>query len=196
MALLTLSDEVYEKSDPRWINARTLRALALSYKQQHADVVKLLEPLQADMLRRADASSIEGLMSLSSSMAQLEGRAEPALILQRDITVAAMKNAQADPRSALAAIIAEADHFASVHRFKESLERAESALAFWKERALPLTSGMLRLHAVSAIASSPGDVARASAYENDRVVGTVVHATPSRHRWFVACWSYIVSLPV
>ena len=43
-ALLPLSDQLYEPSDPRWISARHLRALALMEKGDFAGAVALLEP--------------------------------------------------------------------------------------------------------------------------------------------------------
>ncbi len=197
-ALIPLSEQLYEPSDPRWIGARHLRALALMEKGEFANAVALLEPMQDALMRRDDALGIEALLALARAISERGGRVEEALALQREITALAMKDAQAHPRSAMQALIAEANHLAALHRFKESLERSEIALAFWKAQALPLSNEVLQLHgSIGDSASSLGDAARGeAAYREAIALSERLYKRPHQDTaWFVGVLgSYLVAL--
>ncbi len=197
-ALLVLSDQLYESSDSRWISARHLRALSRIDRAEFAEATTLLEPLQDDLLRRGDTLGVEALLTLARAMSEQGGRVDQALVLQREITALAMKDAHAHPRSALQAMIAEANHFGGLHRYKESLERSERALTFWKSRALPLSSEVLWLHAsIGNSASALGDAVRGEAAYRDAIaLSERLYKRPHQATaWFVGLLgSYLVAL--
>ncbi|MEO8012228.1 MAG: tetratricopeptide repeat protein, partial [Dokdonella sp.] len=197
-ALLPMSDELYEQTDPRWIRARSLHALALLDDRHPAQVVQLLEPLREDLLRRGGAPAIEVLLTLSNAMSQQGAGSEEVLALQREVSELAMRDAQSDPRSAFQALISEAEHLAALHRFKESVQRAEFALEFQKANSLPLSKELVRLHgSIGNSASSLGDVARGeAAYREAIALSERMYGRPHRDTaWFVGLLgSYLVSL--
>jgi eukaryotic-like serine/threonine-protein kinase len=197
-ALLLLNDDLYKKTDPRWISARQLRASALYDGTQYAETVALLEPMRDALLQRGDALAIEVLQILIEAMSHQGGRIEEALTLQRQVRALAMQDAQAHPRSTLKALIAEADLLGNLSRFKEALERGEIALAFWKARNLPADDEVLWLHSnIANSAMSLGDTVRAEAgYREAITLSEQLHKRPHQDTaWFVGLLgSYLVWL--
>jgi eukaryotic-like serine/threonine-protein kinase len=186
--LLLLNDTLYDRSDPRWISARQLRASALYDSGQYAEAVALLESIRADLVQRGDALSLEVLQVLARSMSHQDGRLEEALNLQREIRALAMQRAQSDSPSTLRALIAEADLLGTLMRPKESLERAEIALAFWKAQKLPANDEVLWLH--SNIANSAGLLGYAArgetAHREAIALSERLHKRPHQDTaWFV-----------
>ncbi len=197
-ALMLLNDNLYETTDPQWINARQLRASALYDSGQYAAAVALLEPMRDGLLQRGDPLAIEALQILASALAKQVGRAEDALDLQREIRALAMQNAQAHPRSTLKTLIAEADLLSMLHRSNEGLERGEIALTFWKDQNLPADDEVLWLHSnIANSANSLGDTVRAeAAYREAITLSKHLHGRPHQDTaWFVGLLgSYLVSL--
>ena len=160
-ALLKLGNNLYQQSDPRWISAQQLRASALFDSAQYAESIAQLEPIRAALLQRGDALALDVLQVLARAMSHQAGREEEALTLQRQIRALAMQTAQTDPRSTLKSLIAEADLLGSLNRPKESLQRGEIALAFWKAQNLPADEEVLWLHSnIGYSAGLEGDMAR------------------------------------
>ncbi len=197
-ALLLLSDQLYQSADSRWISARHLRALSLIDRAEFTEATTLLEPLQDALLQRGDPLGVEALLTLALAMSEQGGRVDEALALQREITALAMKDVKTQPRSALQAMIAEANHFGGLHRYKESLERSERALTFWKSRGLPLSSEVLWLHAsIGNSASALGDAVRGeAAYREAIALSERLYKRPHQATaWFVGLLgSYLVAL--
>jgi tetratricopeptide (TPR) repeat protein len=187
-SLMRLSDELYEEGDPRWIGARHLRASALLDNGQYGEATALLGPLRRTLVKRGDVAAIEALQVLAQAMALQGGRVEEALLLQREIRALAMQGAQAHPRDTLTALIAEADLLGVLHRSRESLERAEVALAFWKTHGLPADEAVLWLHSsIGNSASSLGETRRAeTAYREALASSERLHRRPHQDTaWFV-----------
>ncbi len=186
--LLRLADDLYDPRDPRWINARQLRASALYDNAQYAEAVALLEPMQSDLIQRGDALSLEVLQILTRSMTLQDGRVEDALNLQREIRALAMQRAQTDPPSTLKALIAETDLLGTLQRPKESLARGEIALAFWKAQNLPANEEVLWLHSnIAYSAGLLGEMARGeAAYREAIALSERLHKRPHQDTaWFV-----------
>jgi eukaryotic-like serine/threonine-protein kinase len=198
VALLPLSDQLYDSSDPRWINARHLRALVLSDQENYVEALALLVPMRDQLFLRGDALSVETLLTLARVTSLHTGHSEEALALQREVTTFAMKNAKVHPRSAFQALSAEAEHLSVRHLFKESLERAEFALAFQKAQALPLSNEVLLLTgSIGNSASALGDAVRGeAAYREAIALSERLYRRPHRNTaWYVGVLgSYLIAL--
>ena len=186
--LLRLNEDLYDSNDPRWISARQLRASALYDNAQYPEAAALLESMRAELTQRGDALALEVLQVLARSMSHQDGRIEESLGLQREIRALAMQRAQTDPQSTLKALIAEADLLGTLLRPKESLERGEIALTFWKAQNLPANEEVLWLHGTIAnSAGLLGDAVRGEvAYRQAIVLSEQLHKRPHQDTaWFV-----------
>lgn len=163
-------DQLYGPRDTPWWDARVLRARVLEDGAHDIDVIRLLQPLRAELLARRDTIGIEGLRALGNALLH-NGRIDEGLALLDQARETAA-HAQL-PDAQLSASIDEATALLDAEHFRAGLARADAALALWQSSGARANPRILDLYESIALgAEAGGDMVRAeNAYRQAITLG-------------------------
>ncbi|MET0227048.1 MAG: serine/threonine-protein kinase, partial [Dokdonella sp.] len=158
-------DALYGDDDARRLDARVTRATALAGKSDYAGLIAVLEPLRERFLAHRDEVGFSGLGMLGNALVHSgTDRTEPGLELLRRAREAAEAESARLPNAALPAMIQEASTLFDARRFREGLDRAESAIALWRRQGAQINPRIADLYGAIALgAEATGDIPRAEA---------------------------------
>jgi len=153
--------QLYGEHDAPSVQAKVLRASVASGSQGAAEVIRLLEPLRADLIGRQDGIGVDGLVQLANAAMAQERIDESLLLLRTAESIAAARHLG---ELQLIATIKETRVLFEAHRFRDGLQRADAATALWKKQGEPTNPAMIDFYGNIALgAYASGDTVRAEA---------------------------------
>jgi serine/threonine protein kinase/tetratricopeptide (TPR) repeat protein len=158
-------DTIYDADDSQWLDSRVTRASALDGKNDDAAIISLLDPLRAKLLALHDEIGFGGLGVLGMALARSgPDHVDDALDLFKRARQAAEAEAARQPNALLTLSIQEGMTLVYVRRFREGLDRAEAAIALWRQEGEQMNPHIAELYGDLALgAEATGDMPRAEA---------------------------------
>ncbi|HEX5122166.1 MAG TPA: tetratricopeptide repeat protein, partial [Rhodanobacteraceae bacterium] len=165
LGLLDAAAPLVGANDARVLDMKVARAQALDEKSEPASVIALLDPLRAEMLARRDETGYAGIVVLADALVHASpDRTNDALDLLREARSTATQDAARLPDAALAVLIGEAHELIDARRFSEGLERADAAVALWRQQGSRPDIDIAQVHGdIAKAAEATGDIPRAEA---------------------------------